>query len=653
VEYIKIKKEVIAMIKICCITYKYLDDLVRQAIAKIVDEEIELSVVEGLRGEILDGVQKEIAEGAEVLLAGGANAKIAERHFHIPVLNYKITDFDYLSAIHDGFELGEKVAIITFQSGISDMLKNYLTRQKLNFQNIIYEDSEELEAKIRQSDVDVVIGAAHAIEVGQKCKKKTVSIYPGIESIIETIHDGKLMAREIRKIKEQNQYARTILRYTTNGVFLIDADYKIIDYNIAIEEFFGVDSRYLRNKTIDTILENWCDGSFLTGSSKEQNYILDINGQEIMEKVIKTGANPYLFEGAVIILLKLNEVTKARLEHARKKQDSIKQKGFAVKKDFSDIMGNSYVIKSCVESARVFAKSDASVLIYGETGVGKELFAQGIHQESKRAEGPFIAVNCGALTETLLEAELFGYDEGAFTGSRRGGKKGLFELAESGTIFLDEIGEISPLMQTKLLRVLQEHEIMRVGGERIIPVDVRIIAATNRDLKHMTNDYFRRDLLYRLSVLELRIPPLREREKDMVYLFEYFYKQRIEVKLSGIPLPKAAVELIQLHEWPGNIREMQNICERFCIYLEQAVKLNQDKMFQYMVMAFGEEIVTEIILRKHRYDGKNISPKLVSELKHTFSFNRTKIAQVLGTSRTSIWRAMKEDENVSKEAENE
>lgn len=641
------------MIKICCITYKYLDDLVRQAIGKIDDSEIEISIVEGLRGEILEEVQNRITDGAEILLAGGANAMIAEKHFSLPVLNYKISDFDYLTAIHNGYEMGQSVAIVTYQTGISSKLIKYLESQNLPVQNIIYEDSQEMETEINQSGADVIIGASHAIEIGQKCKKKTVLIYPGVQSIIETIHDSKILAQEIRKIKKQNQYANTILRYTTNGVFLIDADKKIIDYNGAVEEILGVDSHSLKHRPIDTILENWCEPSFLDDDIKEKSYILHIGSQEVLEKVIKTGTNPLVFEGAVIIILKLNDVIRAQLEHAWKEREERRHKGFEARKYFSDIIGDSYVIKSSLADARVFARSDASVLIYGETGVGKELFAQGIHNGSLRADGPFIAVNCGALTETLLEAELFGYEGGAFTGSRKGGKKGLFELAEGGTIFLDEIGEISPLMQTRLLRVLQEHEIMKVGGERIIPINVRIIAATNRDLEKMPQELFRKDLLYRLNVLELHIPPLREREKDVEFLFEYFFRHRSSVKLSCLEIPVDVRELISLYSWPGNIREMQNVCERFCLYLEQTVKLTPAVLNRCMVKAIGEEKIIQSILMKYQYDGAQISRELVLELKNRLSYSRERIAQVLGSSRTTIWRILKNEEgDISKKGKN-
>ena len=637
------------MIKICCVTYGHLDNLVKQAIEEIEAPDVKFSIVEGLQDEVINGVQREITRGAEVLLAGGANATILGKTFRLPVLNYKITDFDYLAAILNGCRSESKVAVVTYQKEISGKLKEYLESQHISIQNIIYDTPKELEAEIEQSDAEVIIGAAHAVEVGERYHRQTVLIYPGIQSIVDTIYDGIQMAQEIRKIKEQNQYVNTVMHYTTYGVILIDAGERITDCNSMVLELLDIRSQPLKNKTIDSLLGVWCDDSFKSEQIKEKSYILKINGKEIFEKVIKVGENPGVFEGAVIILSKLNDVKKAQLELEKREQASRKEKGFEAKKHFSDIIGESYVIKSCIEDAEIFAKSDAGVLIYGDTGVGKELFAQGIHNNSKRERGPFIAINCGALTESLLEAELFGYDEGAFTGSKKGGKKGLFELAKGGTLFLDEIGEISPMMQTKLLRVLQEREMMRVGGERMIATDVRVIAATNQDLERIGHERFRRDLLYRLNVLELRIPPLREREKDAVLLFEYFYRQRIDVKLLRAELLKEVQELIMLYPWPGNIREMQNVSERYCLYLSQEVRSTRQHLSEYMIKAIGEEKLQNAILQKHQYDGKELTKDLITDLSQILSYSREKIAQILGSSRTTVWRVLNENkENVSK-----
>ena len=225
---------------------------------------------------------------------------------------------------------------------------------------------------------------------------------------------------------------------------------------------------------------------------------------------------------------------------------------------FEDIVGSSAKIAECKKIARRMACSNSSVLISGATGVGKELFAQSIHNISGRKNQPFIAINCGAIVESLLESELFGYEKGAFTGANKGGKQGLFELAHKGTLFLDEIGEMPQHLQVRLLRVLQEKEIVRVGGDMIIPVDVRVIAATNKDIPHMVRQReFRSDLFYRLNVLPLHIPPLSERREDILPLIVHF-QQDLGVSFRLSP---EAEEKIMAYSFPGNVRELHNCVE--------------------------------------------------------------------------------------------
>lgn len=636
------------MINICCVTYGKQDELVKNAIENLEDREIWPTIVNGLREEVLSDVNKAILSGAEVILAGGANAYIVEKHVSIPVIRYKVTEFDYLIAINKGYTISPKVAIVTYQTEISTKLRTYIEQQGMKIENIIYEDSEELEWKIAQSDSEVIIGASYAIEIGQKYQRNTVLIYPSVESILEAIYDAKQMAIEIRKIKNQYKYANTIIGSSTNGIVLVDETETIVDFNNVAADIFGDRKKKYTGRLVGEFLKTWNIDTLVADKSNERSYISKIEAEDYMIKEIKLGENPRIFNGAILIFIKLNEVKRAQIEYDKKKKEDKKKLGFEAKNYFVDIVGESFVIKSVIEDAAIYAKSESSVLIYGETGVGKELFAQSIHNASLRSAGPFIAVNCGALSESLLEAELFGYDEGAFTGSKKGGKKGLFELADGGTIFLDEIGEVSSMMQTKLLRVLQEHEILHVGGDRIIPIDVRVIAATNRDLENMDTNSFRRDLLYRLNVLELLIPPLRDRDNDAVIIFEYFFAQKKNARLLKKPLSLKVKTLICLYKWPGNIREMQNICERFSLFLAQTVTLNESVMERSIIKAIGEQKLIISILEKNRYDGKNISEVLVSELKDLLSLNRESIAAVLGTSRTTIWRIMKEKNNVSK-----
>ncbi|MDN5328328.1 MAG: sigma-54 dependent transcriptional regulator, acetoin dehydrogenase operon transcriptional [Bacteroidales bacterium] len=236
---------------------------------------------------------------------------------------------------------------------------------------------------------------------------------------------------------------------------------------------------------------------------------------------------------------------------------------------FDDIIALSPTMIELVEYAKKIADSPSSVLITGESGTGKEVFAQSIHQASSRKDAGFVAINCGAISPTLIESELFGYEEGAFTGARKGGRPGKFELADKGTLFLDEIGEMPPEMQVKLLRAIQEGRITRVGGQKEIPVDVRIIAATNRNpVEEIKKGKFRLDLYYRLNVIPLHIPPLRERKEDIKPLFRLFLKQKAEELNRRIPyISPILFEKIQNYYWPGNIRELEN-------YAEQAVLLD-------------------------------------------------------------------------------
>ncbi|MBO4318739.1 MAG: sigma 54-interacting transcriptional regulator [Mailhella sp.] len=234
---------------------------------------------------------------------------------------------------------------------------------------------------------------------------------------------------------------------------------------------------------------------------------------------------------------------------------------------FSGLKYQNENFAKCIEKAKKFSATDAPLLVEGETGTGKEVIVQSVHNGGKRASKPFMAINCATFNKELLESELFGYDEGAFTGAKRGGKKGLFEVAEGGTVFLDEVSEIPVDVQSKLLRAFQEKQVMHVGGTRTIPIDVRIIAASNRPLLGLVEKgLFRRDLYYRLSLLRLQLPPLRERFDDMPLLIGQFL-DKLRYKYDGLPakFPQEVLALMRLYDWPGNVRELENVVERMCI----------------------------------------------------------------------------------------
>lgn len=247
-------------------------------------------------------------------------------------------------------------------------------------------------------------------------------------------------------------------------------------------------------------------------------------------------------------------------------------KGHKAKYTFDDIIGDSDVIIKACTIAKKMAKTNSTVLITGESGTGKELFAHAVHNESERHNYPFIAINCAAMPDNLLESELFGYDEGSFTGAKRGGKLGLFEYAHKGTIFLDEVEGMSPSLQIKLLRVIQEREIMRIGGTKIISIDVRIIAAANQNLEALvSNGSFRNDLYFRINTLPIQLPPLRERGKDIMLLFDYF-----KCKLGGrFILSPQVINALLSHNWNGNIRELHNYVE-YLTYIDKDIVYYDD-----------------------------------------------------------------------------
>jgi len=257
-----------------------------------------------------------------------------------------------------------------------------------------------------------------------------------------------------------------------------------------------------------------------------------------------------------------NKLTKLEFELEYYKEEL--RKVYGGKYTFESIIGNSEKMEWIKSIAFKASKGNSTVLILGESGTGKEVFAQAIHNGSIRNKGPFIKVNCAALPENLLETELFGYDEGAFTGAKKGGKPGKFELSNRGTIFLDEIGDMPISMQVKLLRVLQEREFERVGGTKTIKLDLRVIAATNRDLTKMIEQgQFRQDLYYRLDIISLAIPPLRERTEDIPLLCDMLLKKinkRVQHYVEGIA--PATLKLLMAYKWPGNVRELENVLER-------------------------------------------------------------------------------------------
>ncbi len=313
--------------------------------------------------------------------------------------------------------------------------------------------------------------------------------------------------------------------------------------------------------------------------------------------------------------------------------ENLKEQNSSIENYF---LSKSIKMQNAIEIMKQVSNSKATIMIYGETGTGKELAAQVIHNLSDRKDKPFIKVNCAAIPENLLESELFGYEKGAFTGANNS-KPGRFELADGGTIFLDEIGDITPLMQVKLLRVIQEKEFERLGGIRTIKVDVRIVAATNRNLEELVKyGTFRQDLFYRLNVVPITLPALRERKEDISQLVQYFLKKSSIISNRNVKeVSDEAFKLLSRYNWPGNIRELENVIER-CVVIINSNVINAEALPEYIIN-FNESALDKDIGDLNKAVDSAEKTMIIKALKECGG-NRTKTSELLGISRRSLHR---------------
>lgn len=459
-------------------------------------------------------------------------------------------------------------------------------------------------------------------------------IKPAFTSVISFLKIAGSLVNLVEEITKERYQVDAIVHSTHDGVIAIDRSGTIRLVNEHAKTILGVD-KVMKGRNITEFIPQSDMIRVLKAGKIERGDIATIGGRQIVinrSPVIVKGK----IVGAVSNFKEITDIQKVELQLRKK----LHQNGLEAKYRFSDIIGETQEILEAKDLARKFAETESTVLITGESGTGKELFAQGIHSASHRSVGPFVAVNCAVLPENLLESEIFGYEKGTFTGGLKEGKPGLFELAHGGTLFLDEIGEIPLRIQALLLRVLQERTIRRVGGERIIPVDVRIITATNRNLEEeVDKKQFRSDLYYRLNVLSLELPPLRERLADIPKLVEAFLNEFNEKRKNKIiNVQEELISLFQKYDWPGNIRELRNAIERLAV-LEESTSLRLQ----------GAKFLSDKIRRRKdseettkRQSIKNKEKELILTTLEKLGNNKTLAAQSLGIDRSTLWRKIKE-----------
>ncbi len=386
------------------------------------------------------------------------------------------------------------------------------------------------------------------------------------------------IAQGITEFESAGSFLRQILNSISDGITICDRYGKIIFQNDIDIELVGMN---FVNYYASEIVEKGLTNDSITMKVLESKETVTILQTFMNGRTVLVTGKPILNEKGeleYVVAVTRDVTTLKRLEHEIKQlenqNEQFKKKLQALQSEKegegSNLIAVSPGMVQVIKRAMRIAGVDSTVLIEGESGVGKEEITKLIHQNSRRSDKRLLTINCSAIPESLLESELFGYEAGAFTGAMKGGKPGLFEIASGGTVFLDEIGEMPLHLQAKLLRVLQESEVQRIGSSKVIPIDVRIIAATNRRLIDMVQQgKFREDLYYRLNIIPIRIPPLRERREDIVPLINYFLKMIKEKYGIYRNIEEESLKILQSYDWPGNVRQLKNIIERVCLLAVQ------------------------------------------------------------------------------------
>lgn len=621
------------MPKIAIIVPGNLVDTARMAADEIKED---ITILEGSMSKGVEMAAELEREGYEVFITrGGTELLIEKSDIKVPIVSLSFTPMDILKAVKEAEKISNRIAIIAFEN-ILPAIESYEEIAEIKLEKYLVSDEEEVAEKmadIVRKDIKVVIGGGIISQFAERYGVVPVVISTGREVFINAIIEAKRMALATRREKEQGEKFKAIIEHTYNGIISVDSKGNIKTFNPAAERLLNFKSIDVADKNINEVLPEIEINDTLNQGIEEMDVIRNINGNKFMFSNI-----PIKVENQVVGAISFFHDIKKIQQMEEKIRREVVEAGHYAKYTFDDVIGKSEEIKELIRISKEYARVDSTILIQGETGTGKEVIAQSIHNYSLRAMGPFVAVNCAALPESLLESELFGYVAGSFTGADKRGKKGFFELAHGGTIFLDEISEMNPLLQGRLLRVLQEKQIMRIGDNKLMPVDVRIIAATNRKLEqHVKEGKFREDLYYRLNILKLNLIPLRERKEDISYLINEFIKVfSRKLGKERVVLSSRALEYLCCYEWPGNVREIKNFAERIVVISKKiCVELEDIRTMFPDVEAHSDKLYGDFLSIDN-----SMRMDIYNELKKN-SGNISETAKMLGISRTTLWRRMK------------
>lgn len=452
--------------------------------------------------------------------------------------------------------------------------------------------------------------------------------------------ENELDKKKINDILNQTyNYMESIIDNVDKGIMIVDKQGKITNINKFGAYMFQKEKEFLIKEDIYHIVPDL--GNILDELNNDNSTII----KEVKLKHTSNYKTELVFKG----IIHKEQIIGMVITMSNMKEDYDIKSATGAFLTFNDIIGESAAIKNVVTNSKIIANSPSTVLIQGESGTGKEVLAQAMHNYSLRRNKKFVAINCGAIPANIIESELFGYEDGTFTGGKKGGKPGKFEVADGGTIFLDEIGEMPLDMQVNLLRVLQESRVTRLGGSTEIPIDVRVIAATNKNLKEeIKKGTFREDLYYRLCVIPINLPPLRERNDDIRKLIEYFL--RIKSFKLNKPIPKIDSELytsLLSYSWPGNIRQLENYIENivnlegkisFDLWEEGNKKYINDNINKVDLIENNNQLCEN---QNNNFNLNYLERKTIEKAIKFFGNNMTKTAKELGISRNTLYLKMK------------
>ncbi len=603
----------------------------------------EFSVYHKQTVEAVELAEKMKEEGVKVILSRGMTANYLKNNLDIPVIEIKYDFFHFATALKKALAISKEVAIIGFIDAfrLAKKAVKYIEKKGQKIHVVILPDGSQIESEIRElhkKGIKTFVGGNLVVTTAKKLGYDAVLMQADEMAIAEAIEMAQYELSIHIELEEKYELIKSVIANNSNGIFAMDKDGRLITANPKSKNLLGLEEDNIQER-FDTLKREFADSKIM----KTLDDGVDITGDLITigNHDLVFSSSPITVEGeirGIVVTVQETSNIKEIDTKIRKKQMN---KGHIAWKTFDDIVGVSDVMKACKMKAFKCSQVDSTVLIRGETGTGKEIFAQSIHNASKRSSKPFVAINCAALPPSLLESELFGYVKGAFSGANTEGKAGIFELAHTGTIFLDEISEASLDVQARLLRVIQEKEIIRIGDVRVIPIDVRIISATNRDLMdEVRNKRFRKDLFYRLSVLELQLPMLDERKNDIPELCRFLLKDICErmAYTEKIDITQSAIDMLMHTSFDGNIRQLSNI-------LERALVLSDFKEIHSSCIA--EAVGRPVVVPEERKQGEHagtlqeVESLMIARTLAECIGNKTEAARRLGLSLSTFRRKLK------------